>query len=292
VRLAGPSSTDDAWYRLAAGETLDDLVASEYLFVDPSGERLPLFGLLEAATIGPGVTEGDRVTYPLTLPGQVVIDRLQEAPALADWLPDDLDPSVVQTEATGSVVVENGSISSVEVDLSPTVAAIAAGFDDEFDQRFYQSANVGLRASFDIETPVTIEVPDASTIVPAAVPLDEVASDELVVGECLAPGSDLRLGMLPVVSCQDAHTYEVFLVEEGWAQDEPYPGREAIGARADELCIPAFEDYVGTSFEDSIHSLARITPLQEGWEDAGDRTILCLVEAYLPVRDVLAGAAQ
>jgi hypothetical protein len=100
------------------------------------------------------------------------------------------------------------------------------------------------------------------------------------------------MGMLQVVSCQDAHGFEVYLAEEGWSQDEPYPGREAIRARADELCIPAFADYVGVSFEDSIHSLSRITPLSEGWEDAGDRTIICLVEAYLPVRGVLAGAAQ
>ena len=292
VRLVGPAASDDAWYRLASDETLDDLVASEYLFVDPSGERLPLVGLLEAAMIGPGVTEGDRVTYLVRLAGQVVLDRLQEAPALVDWLPDDLHPGVAETEATGSVVLENGMISSVEIDLSPTVATIAAGVDDEFDRRFYQSADVGLRAAFDLGTLPTIEVPDPSTVVPVAVPLGEVASDDLVVGECLAPGSDLRLAMLAVVSCQDAHGFEVYVVEEGWSQDEPYPGREAIRARADEVCIPAFADYVGISFEDSIHSLARITPLQEGWEDSGDRTIICLIEAYLPVRGVLAGAGQ
>ena len=289
VRLSSDDTPDQDWHALGNTD-LTQLPAWEYLPVDPLGERLPLLGFLDSGPIvDTGIVDGQVVTYPFRLPGEVVVSQLsREAPTIAEWLPDLLAADVLDAVAPGMIVIDNGQLVEVRIDLGPVMAAIAAGFDGDFDQAFYESADVSLRVAFDLDDDVRIDLPPPSTVVQPAPIIEDIPSDDLMVGDCLAAGTDLRLPVLPLVSCADSHSLEVFVVDPGWSAADAYPGRMEIRRRADELCVAAFAPFVGARFDESIHSLATITPLPEGWE-AGDRTIICLAEAYLPVRGSLAG---
>lgn len=295
IRTTGPGVTDNDWYDLGEAP-LEDLLAWNYLFVDPVGERLPLLGFLddEELEIGAGTVDGNGTShYPVRFDGETVMASLrQEAPAITGWLPVDLDVDAIDTVAGGTVQVDDqGRLLRVRIDLGPTVRAIAGTVDDEFDRRFYASAEVLLELVFDPDAVVDVAVPDRTAMVPPAEVLEDVPAAELGPGDCLPPGIDLRQAVLPLVDCDAAHTFEVFEVTEGWIDGEPYPGRAEVRRRADELCIDAFAGYVGVPFERSVHSVATISPLPDGWEK-GDRTIVCLAESYLPRRGLLASVAE
>jgi hypothetical protein len=78
-----------------------------------------------------------------------------------------------------------------------------------------------------------------------------------------------------VVDCSMAHEYEVYLVVDHPAHEgKPYPGNRAITRYADKTCRPAFEDYVGVPYEDSIYDYQWLAPDDEFWK-AGDREVIC-----------------
>lgn len=101
------------------------------------------------------------------------------------------------------------------------------------------------------------------------------------VGECLnVEELNSQLGgaeqgeitELPTVDCAEEHDAEVFSafdLEEG-----DYPGDEAVQTEA-ERCLTDFEDYVGTTYEESSLAVVQLYPLEQTWEQ-GDREILCI----------------
>lgn len=100
---------------------------------------------------------------------------------------------------------------------------------------------------------------------------------ELEVGTCYNDPEDgaTEVARLETVSCDEAHDNEVFaLIDYPAGEGEAFPGSDALGAFADEACVPAFEEYVGRSYADSELYYYSLRPTEETWAD-GDREIVC-----------------
>lgn len=138
----------------------------------------------------------------------------------------------------------------------------------------------------DDTTEPTDQPSTSDTTASAAVTVsDEVSVFDLEIGDCFtAATSDGDAGPLvttaEVVSCDDPHLAEVILIDEFDADDdEPFPGVQARDEAAEELCQPAFTDYVGTPLAASELGLLWLAPTEESWSDQGDRAVTCAVQA-------------
>ena len=106
---------------------------------------------------------------------------------------------------------------------------------------------------------------------------DPAPGSLLAVGDCIddpqieayAMGSDFSLS-----SCAEPHDNEVFYVHA--YPEGAFPGDEALHADMVNVCIAAFEPYVGRDFESSALDLFPTWPLEERWA-SGDRTGDCLL---------------
>jgi hypothetical protein len=102
---------------------------------------------------------------------------------------------------------------------------------------------------------------------------------ELAVGDCFDDG-DLVLGELeevgdvPVVECSVPHDNEVYAVVT--VDGEAFPGDQAIRAEADEVCLDAFDPFVGLDYESSALDFGWLVPTADSWE-IGDRVVACFV---------------
>lgn len=97
---------------------------------------------------------------------------------------------------------------------------------------------------------------------------------ELEVGDCFgetdADGG--RISDVPMVDCSEPHDREVF--HTFTVADGEFPGEDALMAQAEDLCIPVFEEYVGTAYGTSRLGIQPIMPTQDSWDD-GDREVVC-----------------
>lgn len=113
---------------------------------------------------------------------------------------------------------------------------------------------------------------------------------DLGVGDCFDDDGTEAGGALsdvPIVDCDQPHDNEVFHTFE--ADGEAFPGDDALTARAEDECITAFEEYVGSDHASSSLEVFPITPTEEGW-GAGDREVLCAL--YDLERNKLEGSMQ
>jgi putative regulator of septum formation len=102
---------------------------------------------------------------------------------------------------------------------------------------------------------------------------------ELQVGDCFdSPTDEDLISDVTGVPCDEAHAYEVYAVAEREAAS--YPTDDEFDTIFGELCVPAFESYVGASYEDSDIWASFITPSEDSWSD-GDREYVCYL--YEPV---------
>lgn len=99
-----------------------------------------------------------------------------------------------------------------------------------------------------------------------------------VVGDCLVPGPDRATvtSTDDVVDCDRLHGSEVTAVLDA-------PGRSGRPAEADleafgdDACLLAFEQYVGSDYDDSDLDYQVVVPDRAAW-DRGDRSVWCLVD--------------
>lgn len=102
---------------------------------------------------------------------------------------------------------------------------------------------------------------------------------ELAVGDCFDDG-DLALGELeevdevPLVECSERHDNEVYAVVT--VDGDVFPGEQAIQAQADEVCLDAFDPFVGLDYESSALDFGWLVPTADSW-DMGDRVVACFV---------------
>ena len=102
---------------------------------------------------------------------------------------------------------------------------------------------------------------------------------ELAVGDCFDDG-DLVIGELeevgevPLVECSAPHDNEVYAVVT--VDKEVFPGEQAIQDQADEVCLDAFDPFVGLDWESSTLDFGWLVPTADSW-DMGDRVVACFV---------------
>jgi hypothetical protein len=100
--------------------------------------------------------------------------------------------------------------------------------------------------------------------------------EDLRVGDCFSSDTAddaVEISSVEARPCDEAHQYEMFHIAT-WADSGGYPSEDAMLGFVFEECVPAFESYVGRSFESSRLDFVHFVPVEEGWE-AGDRVFQC-----------------
>lgn len=110
----------------------------------------------------------------------------------------------------------------------------------------------------------------------------EVPVTELRVGDCWDPQGDSAtfdantvIEKTNGVPCNQSHHYEVYFV--GTISQSTYPTEDESKAWARANCVPAFQTYVGTPFDQSSLSVVWFIPDEKGWAQ-GDRGAQCSIE--------------
>ena len=106
---------------------------------------------------------------------------------------------------------------------------------------------------------------------------DAIGLGDGAVGTCLLFADDVgaEVDELPVVDCSVEHSHEIFAVLEH--PDEVYPGFDVLEDFAQTECLGSFEPYVGVGAFDSELFYSWLVPSLDGWNDAEDREILCVL---------------
>jgi hypothetical protein len=112
----------------------------------------------------------------------------------------------------------------------------------------------------------------------------------VAVGDCLDLASSQlaeEVSSLPTVPCSDEHDSEIYAETE--LPEGDYPAD--IQEQASQFCYDEFAPFVGLSYEESTLDVQPMTPLQDGWEQADDRVIQCIVMSPERVTGTLEGSA-
>lgn len=96
-------------------------------------------------------------------------------------------------------------------------------------------------------------------------------------GEAEDAGSGSEVERVTVVPCNQPHDFEIFHTFE--LDDGPYPGPEELENLWIQGCLARFEDFVGSSFDESMLDISAIFPTERSWDELDDREVLCSVTA-------------
>ncbi len=104
---------------------------------------------------------------------------------------------------------------------------------------------------------------------------NNVAADDLKVGDCFNIPNGTTIQTVETQPCTESHNGEVFFV--GDFTGESYPISLSLDSFIEDSCVPAFETYVGRDVDSEPElSIGYFYPSRDGW-DNGDRTITCYV---------------
>jgi hypothetical protein len=98
---------------------------------------------------------------------------------------------------------------------------------------------------------------------------------ELTTGDCfdMTDGIDHEYQtFVDVTACSDVHHFEVFA--EPVLDDDAFPGDDEVAQLGDDACCEVFDDYVGSTWEDSALDYGWFTPTEDTWA-TGDREVTC-----------------
>jgi len=104
----------------------------------------------------------------------------------------------------------------------------------------------------------------------------------LVVGECFdsstfSAGVPIDPATITLRLCAGPHQHEVYVVLDYPGQrGAPYPGDATLAAYANDRCIGAFTDYVGTPYQQSTLDYSTVEPTASTWS-TGDRQVACVL---------------
>jgi hypothetical protein len=100
-----------------------------------------------------------------------------------------------------------------------------------------------------------------------------------------------EISELAAVPCADEHDLEI--IHEFALPDGDFPTDEAVDEAAGAECIPAFDEFIGFTYEDSALGLSYLSPTQGSWEELDDRLVQCYVfDPAGKVEGTLEGAAR
>lgn len=97
---------------------------------------------------------------------------------------------------------------------------------------------------------------------------------DLRVGDCwdLKDPNAEEIGEVTAVPCSAEHEYEMYFT--GSMSEGTYPTDDAFNTWLEANCLPAFDAYVGISYQDSDLEIFPLTPTEAGW-NGGDRLVQC-----------------
>lgn len=105
---------------------------------------------------------------------------------------------------------------------------------------------------------------------------NNVAADDLKVGDCFNIPDGTTIQTVERQPCTESHNAEVIFVGD-YTEGTTYPISLSLDRFIESACVPAFETYLGRSFDsDPELSIGYFYPSRDGWDD-GDRTITCYV---------------
>jgi Septum formation len=109
----------------------------------------------------------------------------------------------------------------------------------------------------------------------------ELGVQKLRVGDCLDLGNTAtqeegEVEAFQAIPCDEPHQGEVYLSQEDAFREATWPGRTTVEDKADELCLGAFEGYVGVAYDETDLDLVALSPTEDSWS-LGDRGVSCLV---------------
>ena len=105
---------------------------------------------------------------------------------------------------------------------------------------------------------------------------NNVAADDLKVGDCFNIPDGTTIQTVERQPCTESHNAEVIFVGD-YTEGTTYPISLTLDRFIESACVPAFETYLGRSFDsDPELSIGYFYPSRDGW-DNGDRTITCYV---------------
>ena len=111
-----------------------------------------------------------------------------------------------------------------------------------------------------------------------------LAVGDLRIGDCFDP-KDIDAEEADEVDasrCDESHQFELMAI--GTMSDGGYPTDAEFETFVGNLCLPAFDEYVGMTYEESRFDVFWYFPLAEGWAQ-GDHVIQCAV--YDPLNSEL-----
>lgn len=103
---------------------------------------------------------------------------------------------------------------------------------------------------------------------------NNVAADDLKVGDCFNIPNGTTVKTVEKHPCAESHTAEVIFVGQ-YTDGSTYPISLSLDRFIESSCAPAFESYVGRGIDsEPALSVGYFHPTRDGW-DRGDRTITC-----------------
>jgi hypothetical protein len=101
----------------------------------------------------------------------------------------------------------------------------------------------------------------------------DTPANDFEAGECTDDNLTGDIGEVETVDCDEEHTAES--IGQFDLEGDDFP--DDVAQQATEGCEgDLFEDYVGTSYNESAFLVNTITPTAETW-DNGDRTVICVI---------------
>jgi hypothetical protein len=115
----------------------------------------------------------------------------------------------------------------------------------------------------------------------------ELEATDLRVGDCFNEPEGQEVSDVTAVPCAEPHDQEVFAVEI--MTGGTFPTTQEQQQFVADRCLPAFESYVGTPYQESDLDIFTLTPTAASWEQ-GDRAVTC--SAYAVDGSSLTGTVQ
>jgi hypothetical protein len=123
---------------------------------------------------------------------------------------------------------------------------------------------------------ITIGVIVAFLAIVLFVVRNNVAADDLKVGDCFNIPNGTTVKTVEKHPCTEGHNAEVIFVGE-YTDGSTYPISLSLDRFIESSCAPAFETYVKRAIDSQPElSVGYFHPTRDGW-DAGDRTITCYI---------------
>ena len=104
----------------------------------------------------------------------------------------------------------------------------------------------------------------------------EVGALRIRLGVWMVDPGEGTIVSVQAVPCRVPHVLEVYHAFILVGTDYPAD----MDMQADNGCYPAFEPFVGESYERSMYDYMIITPTPESWAEMDDREVLCALTSY------------